>query len=187
MSHVIVYAEPDGSARIVSPGPSIERARERCVPKHARHVTVLDTSQLPNVRELRDAWTWDGRQFGLDQSRIKPPPPVLREAPAGAVVAADPRVDDLGQQLSQQMASAFQAMREDLAREAADVRRQAAVDRRRIQEAGAVLVALYEGKAVQPDHYPALLAMGRGDTPEALEALARELVHQDQALAVGAS
>lgn len=81
MSHVIVYAEPDGAARIVSPGPSIERAHERCVPKHARHVTVLDTAQLPTAREHRDAWTWDGQQFGIDPSRI--PAPVY-DAPAGA-------------------------------------------------------------------------------------------------------
>ena len=108
--------------------------------------------------------------------------PVAPASTAGAVVAQDPRVDALGPMLSDQIASAFEAMRRELQTEIA-------VEHRRSIEALTVASALQEGKAIDPGSFPALERIlrdaGRPVTSDEIIAAADEQARRSIELAGG--
>lgn len=183
MSQIIVYATHDGAARFVSPGPCIKRAAARCVPRDARHVAVIDDSDLPTDRTHRDAWVWDGQRVVVDETRIKPKP-VAEPVREGSVPVHDPRLDQIGPELAQQMAAAFEAMRREL-------RAEIAIEHQRSIEALTVHSALADGREIAPGSFPALERMiadgGQPVTADAIVAAADEQARRGIQLAEGAA
>lgn len=90
-------------------GKAAERVRQDVPPGSF----LIDASQIPESREHRDAWVWDGQRIVVDESRIKPKAAPVDAPPAGAVQAYDPRLDAIAQQLSER----FQGVVEELWRE----------------------------------------------------------------------
>lgn len=83
MSKVIVYTRPDGGVSVVNPGYN-DRARpegdtdekllERCMarlPANAVNPHIVERDTLPTDRTFRDAWTFDGKDFGVDVEKAR--------------------------------------------------------------------------------------------------------------------
>lgn len=156
---------PDGSVVLTPIGRNtIERVRQDVPPGSF----LIDASQKPESREHRDAWVWNGERIVVDESRIKPKP-ATRPAPSGAAPAYDPRVDQIGPELAQQMAAAFEAMRRELLAEIA-------IEHQRSIESLTVHSALAEGRKIAPGSFPALERMvtdgGQPVTADAIVAAA---------------
>jgi len=175
----LIFVQPNGGVAVTIPAGRrdgepeaawLDRVARKCCPKGGKLVAVRSPEEMPD-RKHRDAWVWDGQNVIVDPSRIKPPAPAVQQERAGTVVARDPRVDALGPQLSEQIASAFQAMHRDLVREVA-------VEHRRALESLTVASALAEGKQVEPGSFPALerslLEQGRPVTSDEIIAAADE-------------
>lgn len=186
MSQIIVYATHDGAARFVSPGPCIKRAAARCVPRDARHVAVIDDSDLPTDRTHRDAWVWDGQRVVVDPARIKPPPAAgsRRQPPATGetVVMADPRVDALAREMSRQRQEMAKSLGDLFQQMRSEILLQTDIRARRALEAFIVAAALHEQKEISAGLFPALSAMlnhrGQEATPEAIVAAADEIARE---------
>lgn len=172
----LIFSQTDGGVIVTQPGPArpnepeavwLHRVSEKCCPPGGKLAAVVEADALPD-RTHRDAWVWDGQRIVVDESRIKPKP-ATRPAPSGAAPAYDPRVDQIGPELAQQMAAAFEAMRRELLAEIA-------IEHQRSIESLTVHSALAEGRKIAPGSFPALERMvtdgGQPVTADAIVAAA---------------
>lgn len=161
----------------------LQRIAEKDVPAGCQAVTICDETDLPADRTHRDAWVWDGSRVVVDETRIKPKP-VAEPVREGSVPVHDPRLDQIGPELAQQMAAAFEAMRREL-------RAEIAIEHQRSIEALTVHSALADGREIAPGSFPALERMiadgGQPVTADAIVAAADEQARRGIQLAEGAA
>lgn len=70
----------------------------------------IDRSKIPDSREHREAWVWDGEKVVVDPARIRQRQP-RQQAPSAPVQAAD--IGPLRQELAERMQAVFTAMQQE--------------------------------------------------------------------------
>ena len=152
---------------------------------------LIDPSQIPESREHRDAWVWDGQRIVIDESRIKPKAAPVDAPPAGAVQAYDPRLDTISQQLSERFQGVVDELRREFNAKQEEMLQEAERRFRLGLEAIAVVGRVQSNEPVDLDAVPALVnevkASGVPVTEEAVIAAADRHAARIHQIAAGRS